>query len=90
LGGGFVLNHSLDDLTIRDVVNAVDPLRRIKRCPLGIAAHSRRLCPLHRRLDQGIALLDSFFGETTLRELLAEPDTRAPLCEAATVGVAIS
>ena len=37
LYGGFVLSRSLDELTILDVINAVDPLKRINRCPLGLA-----------------------------------------------------
>ena len=80
LGGGFVLSRSLDELTILDVINAVDPLERIRTCPLGIAAHGRRLCALHRRLDEGIAQLEVLFGGTTIGQLLAEPNPSYPLC----------
>lgn len=80
-GGGFVLTRSLDDLTMLDVINAVDPLKRIERCPLGLATHRTRLCPLHRRLDEGIAGIESLFGETTISELLAQADPVHPLCE---------
>ncbi len=86
LRGGFVLARSLDELTILEVINAVDPLERIERCPLGIAAHGRRLCPLHRRLDQGIAQLEVLFGATTIGQLLAEQDPGQPLCEMAGLG----
>src|SRR5262245_64497934 len=51
LGGGMTLVKPPAELTILEVVGAVDPIRRIKTCPLGIAAHGARLCPLHRRLD---------------------------------------
>jgi Rrf2 family nitric oxide-sensitive transcriptional repressor len=81
LRGGFVLARSLDELTLLDVINAVDPLERIERCPLGLAAHGRRLCPLHRRLDQGMAQLEALFGGTTIGQLLAEQDPSQPLCE---------
>src|SRR5438067_9463549 len=66
LRGGFVLARTLDELTVLDVINAVDPLKRIKRCPLGLAAHGQRLCPLHQRLDEGIALVESLFEGTTI------------------------
>src|SRR5689334_17783414 len=46
--GGFTLTRPPEDISILDVVNAVDPLRRIKGCPLGLKGHER-LCPLHRR-----------------------------------------
>jgi Rrf2 family protein len=81
LYGGFVLSRSLDGLTILDVINAVDPLERIDRCPLRIAAHGTRLCALHRRLDQGIAQLEALFGGTTIGELLAAQDAGQPLCQ---------
>ena len=34
LRGGYVLSKPLDQLTVYDVVNAVDPLKRIHHCPL--------------------------------------------------------
>jgi Rrf2 family protein len=80
LYGGFILARPLNELTILDVINAVDPLERIERCPLGIAAHGDRLCPLHRRLDQGIAEMEALFKGTTIGELLAEQETSQPMC----------
>ena len=81
LRGGYVLSRPLDELTVLDVINAVDPLKRIEHCPLGLAAHRTQLCSLHRRLDEGIALVESLFGGTTVAELLAEPNPSRPLCE---------
>jgi Rrf2 family protein len=80
LRGGFVLASPLDELTVLEVINAVDPLRRIERCPLGRAEHGWRLCPLHRRLDEGVALLEELYGETTIAELVARPDPIRPMC----------
>jgi Rrf2 family transcriptional regulator, nitric oxide-sensitive transcriptional repressor len=77
---GFVLARPLNELTILDVINVVDPLERIERCPLGLAAHGNRLCPLHRRLDQGIAEMEALFRGTTIGKLLAEQETSQPLC----------
>ncbi|MCA9218255.1 MAG: Rrf2 family transcriptional regulator, partial [Planctomycetales bacterium] len=36
LHGGFVLKKAPSELTIWDVVEAVDPFKRIRECPLGI------------------------------------------------------
>src|SRR5437773_2003871 len=51
VGGGMTLTKTPDELTILEVVNAVEPIQRIRHCPLGLDAHGTNLCPLHRRLD---------------------------------------
>jgi Rrf2 family protein len=81
VGGGVTLGRDPADLTILDVVNAVEPIRRITTCPLGLKTHGVRLCPLHRRLDSAMATVEAAFGKTTLAEILAEPTSSVPLCE---------
>jgi Rrf2 family protein len=81
IGGGVALAKKPADLTILEVVNAVEPIRRITTCPLGLAAHGARLCPLHRRVDDALALVEKAFGSTTLAEVLAEPTASVPLCD---------
>jgi Rrf2 family protein len=81
LGGGMVLTKPPTALTILEVVNAVEPLGRIRECPLGLTAHGVHLCPLHKRLDSALAMVEKAFQQTTLAELLAEPSTSRPLCE---------
>lgn len=80
LHGGFLLARPADQITILEVVSAVDPIRRIRECPLGFAAHGVNLCPLHRRLDDALASVEKAFGESTLAEVLAEPTRSVPLC----------
>jgi Rrf2 family transcriptional regulator, nitric oxide-sensitive transcriptional repressor len=81
IGGGVMLLKSPDELTILEVVNAVDPIQRIDRCPLGLASHGVRLCPLHKRLDNAMAHVEDAFRATTLAEVLAEPSASIPLCD---------
>lgn len=81
LGGGISLVKKPAKLSLLEVVNAVDPIRRITMCPLGLAAHGVRLCPLHRRLDSALALVEQAFRNTSLAEILAEPTTNVPLCD---------
>jgi Rrf2 family protein len=81
LGGGIVLAKLPSRLTILEVVEAVDPIGRIRECPLGLAAHGVRLCPLHKRLDNALALVEDAFRQTTLAEILAEPTQSRPLCD---------
>jgi Rrf2 family protein len=84
VGGGISLARPAEKLTILDVVNAVEPIGRIKSCPLGLAAHGARLCPLHKRMDAAMAAVEKAFRETTLAEVLAEPSDSVPLCETMT------
>ncbi len=81
IGGGMTLVKSPEELTILAVINAVEPIGRITTCPLGLTAHGVRLCPLHRHLDNALAMVEEVFGRTTLAEILAEPSASVPLCE---------
>jgi Rrf2 family protein len=81
LHGGFTLAKAPDELSVWDVIEAVDPIQRIRTCPLGIKAHGTKLCPLHRRLDDALALVENAFRESTVGDLLREPNKSKPLCE---------
>jgi Rrf2 family nitric oxide-sensitive transcriptional repressor len=80
IGGGIALAKPACDLTILEVVNAVEPIQRIRTCPLGIESHGVHLCPLHKRLDNALAMVEQAFASTTLAEVLAEPSRSIPLC----------
>lgn len=82
-GGGFVLGRPASQISVLEVINSVEPIRRIKECPLGIQAHGTRLCPLHKRLDAAMATIEKAFGETSIADVLAEPSTSRPLCRIA-------
>ena len=81
VGGGIALARPAEALTVLEVVNAVEPIQRIKTCPLGLKSHGVRLCPLHRRLDDAMATVEAAFAGTTLAEVLAEPTHSRPLCD---------
>lgn len=72
VGGGVSLARELDQVSILDVINAVDPIQRITKCPIGLAAHGVELCPMHSRLDAALAAIEKIFRETTLAEILAD------------------
>lgn len=81
IGGGMTLVKTPQEITILEVVNAVDPIQRITTCPLGLSSHGMKLCPLHRRLDNALAMVEEAFAHTTLAEVLEEPTKSVPLCE---------
>jgi Rrf2 family protein len=78
--GGFTLERAPEELTVLEVINAVDPIERIETCPLGLEKHGTHLCPLHRRLDDSMALIETGFGSVTIAELINEPTRSRPLC----------
>jgi Rrf2 family protein len=80
LHGGFTLTRPAAELTIWDVVDGVEPLRRIRECPLGLQSHRQRLCPLHKKLDDALAEIERVFRGTTIADVLSEPTTSKPLC----------
>lgn len=81
IGGGVSLVNSPAELTILNVVNAVEPIQRINECPLGLAAHGVHLCPLHKRLDNALQMVEDAFASTTLQKVLDEPTKSIPLCD---------
>ncbi|MBI4903089.1 MAG: Rrf2 family transcriptional regulator [Acidobacteria bacterium] len=78
--GGFTLLKTPRELTILQIINAVDPIRRIETCPLGIPQHGVRLCALHRKLDNALEMVEKVFGSTTLLEMIDQPAWNKPLC----------
>lgn len=85
IGGGVTLARPSDTISVLDVVSAVEPIARIRSCPLGLAAHGVQLCPLHSRLDDALATVEEAFKHTTLAEILADPSASVPLCNASCV-----
>jgi Rrf2 family protein len=73
LGGGFRLARLPRETSIYDVMQAVDPVQRIRECPLGLDAHGTNLCPLHKRLDDAMSQIEEQFRATTIAELIGKP-----------------
>jgi Rrf2 family protein len=80
LNGGFTLTRDPAELSMLEIISAVDPIRRFHECPLGVPTHSENLCPLHRRLEEAAKMLEEKFGETNVASLLDVPGDEKPLC----------
>jgi Rrf2 family protein len=76
--GGFLLARPASEISVLEVVNAVDPIRRIAKCPVNNPDH-QVLCPLHRSLDDALAHIESVFRSTKLDQVLESPG-RAGIC----------
>ena len=84
-GGGFSLARSPEELTVLEVVNAVDPIQRIATCPLGLKTHGTHLCSMHARLDSAMSMVEEALAKSTIRELMSEPGRPIPMVETAKV-----
>jgi len=82
--GGYTMTQPPENVTIADVINAVDPIERIDSCPLGLDAHSQQLCPLHRRIDDAMALIERAFASITVADLLREASQARSKCDCLT------
>lgn len=74
--GGFRILKDPAKLTILEVIQTVDPLPRIRQCPLGLRSHGLKLCALHRRLDNAMEMVERAFAESTLIELISTEKTK--------------
>lgn len=74
--GGYRLASDAHELRVLDVVNAVEPLRRIDICPLGLPEHEGELCPLHREIDAAVAHIECAFGSKTLADMIDPRDAK--------------
>jgi len=77
--GGFELAKSPSSTSVLEIINVVEPIQRIRTCPLGLKQHSQSLCPLHTRLDYAMEIIEESFASATLADLLT-PYSQPSLC----------
>lgn len=85
LRGGYSLLKEPSDITLLDVVQQVDPVQHIAACPLDLASHRGRLCPLHSLLERLIVAEEETLRATHLSDLIGQPGQLTPLCDALAV-----
>ena len=81
LHGGYILPHLPENLPLLNVINAVDPIKYIKTCPLKLKTHGTNLCRLHKRLNDSIGLIEEMFRTFTGGTILSDPTKSISLCE---------
>lgn len=69
LKGGYRLSRAPELISVLEVVNAVEPLGRIRECPLGLPYH-QALCPLHRQIDDAVAQVEQQLAQHNLKEMV--------------------
>ena len=68
-GGGYTIDPDQREVTVLEVVSAVERIPRVDKCPLGLTDHEQ-LCPLHAKLDEAASLVEQSFRETKVIDLL--------------------
>lgn len=77
--GGFELAKSPSSTSVLEIINVMEPIQRIRTCPLGLKQHSESLCPLHKRLDHAMQIYEESFASATLADMLT-PYSQPSLC----------
>lgn len=88
IGGGYTLARDPQETTLLDVVTEVDPIEPLDGCPLDIASHGTRLCPLHSVLNRVIIEERRALGNTLLSDVIRKEGEPTPLCEIAAIAQA--
>lgn len=81
VGGGYRLARPANEITLLDVVNAIDPVEPIEKCPLGLPNHSTNLCALHTCVDRAARQFIETFKGVRLSDLVADSGGTRPLCD---------
>ena len=85
--GGFYIACDPKIVNLLQIVDVIDPLKRIEVCPLGRADHDSCLCPLHKQLDIAIAGLQKNLSDMTLQRVIEESPGQT-LCQEGSQGTA--
>jgi Rrf2 family transcriptional regulator, nitric oxide-sensitive transcriptional repressor len=83
LGGGFRLLKRPEEISLLEVVSAIELLQRFRACASGAASPISTLCSLHHWLDGTLATVEAAFAKTTLGDIVGQWQGHLPLCEVA-------
>lgn len=72
--GGYRLAREAQDISVLDVIEALNPLPRVRECPLGRADHKKNLCPLHQLLDDAVANVECVFRQVSIADLISRSE----------------
>lgn len=80
VNGGSRLAKSAENISVLDVMNAVDPMKRIDYCPLNLPNHGINLCPMHHKLNDAITVVERVLSDSSIQDLISEKTQSIPMC----------
>lgn len=70
--GGFYISQNLEDITLYDIVEAIDGKSIFSQCGLGLAAcNANKPCPMHYQFEVVRNELNAMCKNNTLQDLVA-------------------
>lgn len=80
VNGGSRLAKSAQSISVLDVMNAVDPMKRIDYCPLNLPNHGINLCPMHHKLNDAMTVVGRVLSDSSIQDLISEQTQSIPMC----------
>ena len=76
-GGGYQLNGSIDDISVANIINAVNESMDVSRCEGRANCHDGKQCLTHNLWVDLSDRINSFLDEITLGELIRQNEEQA-------------
>lgn len=80
-GGGYELARAPQAISVWEIIVAIDPVAVPNQCPLGLAEHQVRLCPLHATICKVTSDAIEAYSRVTLQDLVPRAAARREQCE---------
>lgn len=80
-GGGFELLGNREDVTVLDVIDAVDPIGRFEDCPLKLATHKKQRCAMHASLNEATDEMRRVLSRHSINDLLTQSTRPIPMVD---------
>lgn len=84
VNGGSALCRRPEEISVLEVVNAIEPLQLIKYCPLGLKEHGVNLCRMHQQLNDASESMEKVLASSSIQDLLSNPTKSIPLTREST------
>lgn len=84
--GGFALARDPSEVTLLQVVSAVEHVECNDKCPLGLTEHTDRRCRLHRVMSDVGSSVRHILGDSTLADILNDEVSSMGLTRSANNG----